>query len=65
MKDYFGTWRILRGDSAFASYQLCTALLVVGLFFGGIVKQATKSFPIEFFLRIGQSLSLREETTQL
>jgi hypothetical protein len=30
--DFMGTWRVLRGDSAFASYILCTTLLSYGVF---------------------------------
>ena len=49
VNDFFRTWRCLHGDSAFASYQLCAALLLYGIYFGGIVKQATKSYPMDYF----------------
>ena len=49
VEPWFGTKRIIIGDSAFASLATCVALLSAGLFFMGIVKTASKSYPKAFF----------------
>ncbi len=42
---YFGTWRIVTGDSAFSSLQTLIQLKARRLFYGGIVKTAQREFP--------------------
>ena len=49
VQPWFGSKRTVIGDSAFASFSTCVALLSMGLFFIGIVKTATSKFPKAFF----------------
>jgi hypothetical protein len=48
VEPWFRTGRIIKADSAFSSFLTAIALLKFGLFFIGIVKTATKCFPIKF-----------------
>jgi hypothetical protein len=45
---WFGTGRRIIADAAFSSLATCTALLLNGLFYLGIVKTATKGYPVQF-----------------
>lgn len=54
VQPWFGSKRTVIGDSAFASFSTCVALLSMGLFFIGIVKTATSKFPKAFFMHGNQ-----------
>ena len=47
---YFGSWRVVVGDSAFSSYYTATECLNNGLHFMGIVKTAHREFPRDFLM---------------
>jgi len=56
VKPYFGTWRTIVADSAYASVSLAVALLYFKLHLFGVVKTASKAFPKAFLQGLGQSL---------
>jgi len=44
-KNYFGSGRLIIGDSAFSSVKTCLECKARGLFYAGVVKSAHKQFP--------------------
>jgi hypothetical protein len=51
VEPYFDSWRVVIADSRFASYELAVALLERGLYFCGVVKNNTRSYPKAFLHR--------------
>jgi hypothetical protein len=51
VEPYFNTWRVVIADSRFASFELAVALLERGLYFCGVVKNNTRSYPKVFLHR--------------
>lgn len=49
VKPWFGSGRLVIGDSAFASVQTCGHLLSKGLDFLGVVKTCTTGYPMAYF----------------
>jgi len=65
VEPWFGSNRIIVGDSAFASFATVIALLMVGLFFRGIVKTCSTLFPMKWFKRWGSTNPPRGSNVQL
>lgn len=48
VKPWFGSNRLVVADAAFSSLRTCTELAKKGLYFTGVIKGATKGFPLQF-----------------